>query len=160
MSQHMKPGDRIAARCTRCKDVTGHVIVAFVDGAIARVECRACGSNHKYYSADQDRHIGKTQGIRDSVPGRTKAKKQTSGMPKNTDRKSRLAAEKAEQAWREALESSAGRRAKAYALDLELSPGDVVEHPLFGTGSVQAVQRPDKAEVLFYDGKRLLRCRC
>ncbi|WP_300848037.1 hypothetical protein, partial [uncultured Bilophila sp.] len=43
------PGDRIEARCTRCNDVTGHVIVALVGGEIVKVECRACGSVHKYY---------------------------------------------------------------------------------------------------------------
>ena len=43
------PGDRIEARCTRCNDITGHVIVALVGGEIVKVECRACGSVHKYY---------------------------------------------------------------------------------------------------------------
>ena len=42
-------GDRIEARCTRCNDITGHVIVALVGGEIVKVECRACGSVHKYY---------------------------------------------------------------------------------------------------------------
>ena len=36
------PGDRIEARCTRCNDITGHVIVALVGGEIVKVECRAC----------------------------------------------------------------------------------------------------------------------
>ena len=43
------PGDRIEARCTRCNDITRHVIVALVGGDIVKVECRACGSVHKYY---------------------------------------------------------------------------------------------------------------
>lgn len=43
------PGDRIEARCTRCNDITGHVIVALVGGEIVKVECRACGSVLKYY---------------------------------------------------------------------------------------------------------------
>lgn len=42
------PGDRIEARCTRCNDITGHVIVALVGEEIVKVECRACGSVHKY----------------------------------------------------------------------------------------------------------------
>ena len=41
------PGDRIEARCTRCNDITGHVIVALVGGEIVKVECRACGSEGK-----------------------------------------------------------------------------------------------------------------
>lgn len=41
-------GGRIETRCSRCDDVTGHVIVAMVDGEVVKVECRACGSVHKY----------------------------------------------------------------------------------------------------------------
>ncbi len=44
-------GGRIETRCSRCDDVTGHVIVAMVDGEVVKVECRACGSVHKYRPA-------------------------------------------------------------------------------------------------------------
>ena len=37
------PGDRIEARCTRCNDITGHVIVALVGGEIVKVEFRRKG---------------------------------------------------------------------------------------------------------------------
>lgn len=42
-------GERIEARCTRCKDLTGHIVVSMLNGEIAKVECCACGSVHKYY---------------------------------------------------------------------------------------------------------------
>ena len=46
------PGQRIEARCTRCRDITGHIIVVVLDGEVAKVECCACGSGHKYYPAE------------------------------------------------------------------------------------------------------------
>lgn len=46
-------GGRIETRCSRCDDVTGHVIVAMVDGEVVKVECRACGSVHKYRPASK-----------------------------------------------------------------------------------------------------------
>lgn len=42
-------GQRIEARCTRCKDLTGHIVVSMLNGEIAKVECCACSSVHKYY---------------------------------------------------------------------------------------------------------------
>ena len=41
-------GQIIEARCSRCRDVTGHVVMACLDGMPIKVECRACGSVHKY----------------------------------------------------------------------------------------------------------------
>ena len=39
----------VTEMCIRDSDITGHVIVALVGGEIVKVECRACGSVHKYY---------------------------------------------------------------------------------------------------------------
>ncbi|MFR6517800.1 MAG: hypothetical protein ACLUPV_00325 [Bilophila wadsworthia] len=52
------PGDRIEARCTRCNDITGHVIVALVGGEIVKVEC-ACGSVHGLPACDSQGSEGK-----------------------------------------------------------------------------------------------------
>ena len=38
--------------------------------------------------------------------------------------------------------------------------GDVVEHPKFGSGVVQEVFPPDKMQILFRDGAKMLRCAC
>ena len=58
------PGQRIEARCTRCRDVTGHVIVALVDDQVVKVECCACGSVHKYYPAEAPARLPKNQTLR------------------------------------------------------------------------------------------------
>ena len=60
----LAPGQRIEARCTRCRDVTGHVIVALVDGQVAKVECCACGSVHKYYPPEAPAREAKSRAVR------------------------------------------------------------------------------------------------
>lgn len=151
MAKPSKPGDRMEARCTRCKDVTGHVVIVFVDGSIAKVECLACGSIHKYHPPQGG---GRPELVRKHAGEPRRALTPVAGAAKNS-----RAAENARAEWRAALERASGRP-KAYGMETELSTGDVVEHTLFGMGCVRNVSRPDKAEILFEDGVRLLRCRC
>lgn len=154
MSSVKGPGDRIEARCTRCNDVTGHVIVALVGGAIVKVECCACGSVHKYYppATAKSARVPAAAGERKSATG---------GKPKAAPRgQARIAqaAAAAESAWRTAIERPSAPAAKVYSMTAPLAAGDTVEHPTFGLGSVRAIVAPDKAEILFRDGVRLLRC--
>lgn len=154
MSSLKGPGDRIEARCTRCNDVTGHVIVALVGGAIVKVECCACGSVHKYYppASAKEAKAPAASGERKSASGtRPKA------APRGQARAAQAAAA-AESAWRTAIERPSAPAAKAYSMTTLLAAGDTVEHPVFGLGSVRVIVPPDKAEILFRDGMRLLRC--
>lgn len=41
-------GDIIDDHCTRCRRLTNHSIMAIVDGAPAKVQCRTCYHEHKY----------------------------------------------------------------------------------------------------------------
>ena len=43
-------------------------------------------------------------------------------------------------------------------MNASFAEGDVVDHPKFGLGVVREVLPPDKIQVLFRDGSRLLRC--
>ncbi len=45
----MRAGEDIQNRCTKC-GVVAHVIVALVEGKIAKVECKECGSRHRHRS--------------------------------------------------------------------------------------------------------------
>ena len=158
------PGDRIEARCTRCNDVTGHVIVALVGGQVVKVECCACGSVHKYYPPRAEKALADS-GVRRVRPGgdrkeaMSSARSTTGSAPRMT---SRAVAEAVatEKAWRTALERPSAPQACLYNMSMTLQKGDIVEHPTFGLGSVQAVVRPDKAEILFREGIKVLRCVC
>lgn len=154
MSSLKGPGDRIEARCTRCNDVTGHVIVALVGGVIIKVECCACGSVHKYYppATAKEKSAGSTR----STP-KTASGAKPKAAPRGQARAAQAAAA-AESAWRTAIERPSAPAAKTYSMTAPLVIGDTVEHPVFGLGSVRSIVPPNKAEILFRDGMRLLRC--
>ena len=158
MPQIVRPGNRVEARCTRCKDITGHVIIVLLEGRIAKVECCACGSIHKYYPLEKQRS--------QTEPSAGRVKKESSkaagkpGAVRATETKKQAAVRLAQERWSLAVEKAAGAVVKKYAMDQQIQKGEMVEHPLFGLGCVVEIQRPDKAEIIFQDGVRLLRCRC
>lgn len=164
MSSAKGPGDRIEARCTRCNDVTGHVIVALVGGQVVKVECCACGSVHKYYPPKAEKAVS-DDGVRRVRAGVDRRQAMTSAPPRVTapsrnQARAAAAAAAVEHAWRTAMERPSAPAAQPYAMGMPLQQGDVVEHATFGLGTVQSVIRPDKAEILFRDGVRTLRCTC
>lgn len=164
MSSAKGPGDRIEARCTRCNDVTGHVIVALVGGQVVKVECCACGSVHKYYPPKTEKAAA-DDGVRRVRAGTDRRQAMASSSPRaaapsRSQAKAAAAAAAVENAWRTAMERPSAPAARPYTMGMPLQQGDVVEHATFGLGTVQSVIRPDKAEILFRDGVRTLRCAC
>lgn len=159
MSSLKGPGDRIEARCTRCNDVTGHVIVALVGGVIVKVECCACGSVHKYYPpvTAKDAAAGGVRRTGTATERKSAAGDKARVAPRGQARAAQAAAA-TENAWRTALERPSAPAAKLYNMSIPLAIGDTVEHPVFGLGSVRSMVPPNKAEILFRDGMRLLRC--
>ena len=49
---------------------------------------------------------------------------------------------------------------RAFSISQSFAVGDVVEHPKFGSGVGQEVFPPDKMQILFRDGAKMLRCAC
>ncbi len=43
-----KVGGEVDSKCGKCKEVTGHVIIALVDEKAKRVECLSCHAVHNY----------------------------------------------------------------------------------------------------------------
>jgi hypothetical protein len=166
-----KPGDFITAKCGRCNDVTGHVVMLVLDGQVAKVECKACGSVHKYREvrlpgaggkerasvrhvrAGQEREQGRDLEPRSkSSPLRAKTAS-FGGAP----RKSASAA-KLESAWQEAMVRHNAETPLPYAMNNTYTIRDFLEHPVFGRGEVISVASPGKMDVLFQDGVKVLRC--
>ena len=135
--KQLAAGDHIAAKCTKCKETTNHTVVALVDGKVARVECNTCGGIHNYRSA-------------------TAAKK--------TPTKSRAAATKAakinkiEVEWENLLDNADAATATSYSMKMVATPGLLIQHPNFGLGRVISTTKPNKMEVFFQDGVKILRC--
>lgn len=159
------PGGRIEARCTRCNDITGHVIVAMVGESIVKVECRACGSVHKYYPPNVPKEAKSKSSVCRVKPGEDRkgavsaTKPATSAVTRAAATKAQKAAEDMEQTWQRTMNLTAAS-ARPYAMTESFAVGDVIAHPKFGNGVVQELFPPDKMQLLFRDGSRLLRCAC
>ncbi len=144
-SRKLSAGDTIEAQCTRCRAVLNHTIVAMVGERVVRVECNTCHGVHNYRAEAQEKA---------SAPRTTREKAETA--PRKA-RKEPGAADREEwESLRAALEQE---RAIPYDMNGAFRVRDVVAHPLFGLGVVRQVIKPNKMEVLFQVGKKLLRCR-
>jgi hypothetical protein len=134
-------GETTEAQCTRCRVPTNHTIVAMVGDRIARVECNTCGGVHNY------------RGVAPASVKEPKSKVNKERVPRQS------AAERAgEREWQSVQESVAARPAIPYQMAGRYQLNDVISHPSFGLGIVREVIKPGKMEVLFQQGKKLLRC--
>jgi Zn ribbon nucleic-acid-binding protein len=150
-----RPGEFITAKCSRCNDVTGHVVMLVLEGHVAKVECKACGSVHKYRESRLPAAAGASRSsVRHVRAGQERGQGREIGA--GAPRKNSPAA-KLESAWQEAMVRHSGRLPVAYAMGAAYALRDFLEHPVFGRGEVIAVA-PGKMDVLFQEGVKLLRC--
>lgn len=126
-------GDAIEARCTKCKQNTKHIVIATLEEKPVKVQCDICDRQHKY-----------------RLPTKTKTpvKRQT------------VVHKSAEQKKWELLRASAdSSSAKAYSMTASYKAEALISHPTFGFGVVQRLVGPQKVEVLFEDGAKIMRCK-
>lgn len=140
----LSAGDIIEARCTRCRAVMNHRIVAMVGERVVRVECNTCNGVHNYHQP------GETK-----TPAAGKSGRNVEISPRKT-RKEPAAADRDE--WESLLPTMQAERAISYDMNGKYQLNDLIEHTAFGVGIVKLLIRPNKMEVLFRGGKKLLRC--
>jgi len=161
-------GSVIDCRCTRCKDLTGHNVVAMVGEEIVKVECRACGSVHKYRAPKAAKAASRVTTVRKRSTESGSRQEAISAARSAAAKKAAQtrAKQRAEQeaqavmvAWKTALVTKGGAdSARPYNMRESYIKGDVMDHPKFGLGEVQETVKPDKVHVLFEDGVKVLRC--
>jgi hypothetical protein len=127
-AQLVKVGADIEAVCGRCGEVW-HVIVAIAGGEIARVECKQCGRAHRYRKV----------GGRAAPAGTAKRHRKANAKPPAP-----------------LVEVDLSRPLKIYRSTDCYSLGDRIDHPRFGAGVVDRVAGPEKIQVFFPDGHRVL----
>ena len=149
MSRKKSAGDTIEARCTRCRTVLNHTIVAMVEGRVVKVECNTCRGTHNYHEVKEPA----VKSVRTLQDGKVPKEKKTP-VPR-TPKKDPLAADREE--WEALRLSLNGDGATPYDMNSRFRVGDIVAHSSFGLGLVKLVIPPDKAEMLFEAGKKLLR---
>lgn len=126
-------GDPIEARCTKCRKNTGHVIVVMGEQTPDKVRCDACCREHKYRPPTAP----KKPGVRRTVDPKIAEKKE----------------------WAELRADMNSDKAINYSMTTAFKSGVLMNHPVFGLGLVQRLTGPRKVEVLFEDGKKVMRCK-
>lgn len=169
-------GQIIEARCSRCNDITGHVVAVCMGGIPVKVECRACGSVHRYVAPDTPARVSKTSTVRVRA-GKDRAEAVGNAVHAEAVRQKReedwhagskvkrgekRAAQKqgeTEKRWQDAL-AKILTSPVPYAMTGAFPVDSLIEHPVFGVGAVLELFPPDKMDVLFCEGVKRLRCAC
>lgn len=122
----------ISAWCGKCKFDRTHVIAAMDGDKVRKVTCSMCNSTHNYKNAPSS----------ESKSGSTKTPR--SSKSSGSSRKST------------GFSIDPNRPVKNYNMGSGFSEGDVINHPKFGLGSVLAITSPNKMEVRFQEGTKIL----
>ena len=125
-------GDIIDARCSKCQQVTNHVVIALLGTKPAKVQCNTCHGIHRYRSPAP-------------MP---KPAKQGVGTPVVK-----------QEEWAELQTAISNGLARDYDMEKEYRVGTVIRHPSFGLGLVRSVAGGRKMEVLFEAGRKTMRCK-
>ncbi|MBI2896677.1 MAG: hypothetical protein HYY06_24175 [Deltaproteobacteria bacterium] len=130
-------GQEIDAFCTRCKIDNVHVIIAVWEGAVKKVQCRSCNHSHLYRRP----HAG-----RDDAPRASRPPARRSRPPEPTPRDK----------WMQALSGRDLKAARPYSMASTFEAGDLIQHSSFGAGLISRLVAPNKIEVVFEEGTKVL----
>lgn len=134
-------GGHIDAQCTRCRMLTNHTIVAMVEGRPVKVQCNTCNGTHGYRAAKE------------------KTVRVTSGERRVSDKPKPKSLSADQEQWQKALQERTSIEERPYSMEGAFVVFEWIRHPQFGLGQVLATFKPNKMEVLFEQGRKMLRCR-
>lgn len=135
-----KAGDEVDSKCTKCKMVLAHTIVAMVGDQIARVKCNTCSGEHAYRppptasEATAKRRRAERKANAAEKLGVIPTAEDYENLSKGKDLSSPL----------------------SYSMQMELQREDIIEHAKFGIGIVTDLKEGKKAHVAFPEGGRVL----
>jgi len=124
-------GADIKAGCNKCKLNTWHVILAKVDGRIAKVQCKSCNAQHRYKSPD-----GKTVGARSATSRKKPAADPLPAGP--------------------TVQPDLSKPIRPYSPREHYAVSERVDHSKFGIGVIELISTPGKMTVCFADRRRIL----
>jgi len=142
-------GDEVDSYCGHCKLDRVHNVIALVDGKVAKVICKMCGSRHRYkpIHPESDASVPKATGR-----SGTSNKKRASGTRRA------VAAKSPERQWEAAMAQKVPANSRTYSMEGSFEQGEVIEHTKFGHGIVIGVETSGKIQVLFKEGSKRLIC--
>jgi len=134
-------GRYIDSYCSHCRLTLAHVVLYEVNGVVSGVKCRTCGSEHRYHGP---------------APARKKEIPAVRGFGGRLAPALKPVRPEANRQW-QAKNAATGQDAAVwdYGITELYEKGDVIAHPLFGRGFVEATTM-DKMDVLFREGRKLL----
>jgi hypothetical protein len=135
-----KAGDEVDSKCTKCKMVLAHTIVAMVGDAIVRVKCNTCNGEHAYRPPPS---------ASEATAKKRRAERKTSNIE-------RIGQRAAASDYDVLLKNKDVSKPIPYAPSVKLSRDDVVTHTKFGIGLVTEIREGKKAHVAFPEGGRIL----
>ena len=125
----MEVGADIDNQCTKC-GITTHVVVAVMEGKLAKVECKQCGSVHRFRDPDKKKK---------TAVKKKATRKRTPAVPPGP-----------------LVEPNLNLPVKPYEVSLTYEPGERIQHKVFGAGVIEQVMGPLKVRVFFEDGQKIL----
>ena len=128
-------GQELSAYCGKCKDERTHIVAAMDGEIVRRVSCSMCGSTHNYKVKPA------------AVPDGADSAGSAPAKRKASTRRTKDTA---------AFSIDPKRPVKSYDMNNIFSAGDVINHPKFGLGAVETALPPNKIEVRFQEGKKML----
>ena len=148
-TRKLSAGDIIEARCTKCREVLNHRIVAMVEEKVVRVECNTCNGVHNYHAPPTAKEAKAPKKASTAKP------RSTSAVPR-ASRRDPVEVEREE--WASLQPTFDQDKALPYDMNGRFNVKRLILHPAFGIGLVKTVIVPNKMQVLFKDGIKLLRC--
>lgn len=121
-------GNDITSLCMKCRQPQVHVITSIVQDRIARVQCRICGSLHRYRNPD--------------APLKPPRKRPVKVSP--------------EEVWEKMMKLATSQEKIPYTFSGDFKVNDLIDHATFGLGVVTYLLSGDKIQVIFKDSEKIL----
>jgi predicted RNA-binding Zn-ribbon protein involved in translation (DUF1610 family) len=143
-----KVAEELLAYCTKCRLDLMHVIVSMDGGAIVKTQCKSCGGVH----------IFRAPKGRENNPNREKVRRTRKGDTGSSRRKITPGTDPAGdfKQWMELMAARADKKPRDYRMQENFGEGELISHSVFGEGIVLTVPGPQKIEVHFEAGIKLL----
>ncbi len=175
--QELHPGSDVDGMCTRCKAVSGHIIVAMVGATIVKVKCNTCGSEHRFKAATVEKRAPAVK-VRSTAAAPAKKSTKTADTADTGDYdrnyKPKVKPAKAPASGRtkagkgtkgetdpaelhaQAMMGKEGNPVLVYTARHTYVREDLIQHPTFGVGVVLANRDNSKVDILFVSGVKTL----
>jgi len=137
-------GKEIDADCTKCKMLLNHIIVSEICGMVSKVQCKTCGSVHKYRN-----------GAKKAAPGKREPAARTAKSKSSVNRQTKES--EFQVRWQKKKDAMpADPDIIDYSPQSGYGPSDIIRHATFGLGFVERVLSKTRVEILFQTGLKLM----